>query len=118
MSLHGTIGAAAAVAAEEAVRLARIGELDDMGQVEQYIGAALSKFFEAQGPGLASKLAVYLEPATRKAVEVVKPSVMEALKEYTPTFAAIAGGMIGLSVILGTWIARREFRKRAGRRAA
>ena len=36
---------------------------------------------------------------------------MEALREYTPTFAAVAGAMIALSVLAGTYLARREFRK-------
>lgn len=118
MNLAGMIGEAAAVAATDAVRLARLGELSDIGQVEQYVGAALTKFMEQQGPAIADKLAVYLQPATQKAVEVIKPSVMEALKEYTPTFAAVAGAMVGVSVLVGTWLARREFRKSRGRRVA
>jgi len=53
---------------------------------------------------------------TKKAVDIIRPSVEQALKDYTPTFAAITGGMLALSVLLGTWIAKREFRKARGRR--
>jgi len=111
MNLAGLMGDVAGIAAEEAVRLVRIGELSDLGATEDYIGAAMSRFMDQQGPALAQKLAVYLEPATQKAVEVIKPSVMQALKDYTPTFAAVSGAMIALSVLAGTYLARREFRK-------
>lgn len=111
MNYIGLVADLAAIAAEDAVRLARLGEIESLGAAEDYIGAALSKVIDQQGPAIAEKLAVYLEPATQKAVEVIKPSVMEALRDYTPTFAAVAGGMIALSVLAGTWLARREFRK-------
>jgi len=111
MNFAGLIGDVAGIAAEEAVRLVQMGELSDLAAAEDYIGAAMAKFMDQQGPAIASKLAVYLEPATQKAVEVIKPSVMQALKEYTPTFAAVSGAMIALSVLAGTYLARREFRK-------
>jgi hypothetical protein len=109
MNLVALIPEATAVAANNAVREVRLGGLSDIGQVEQYISNALDKFFEKFGPGLADKLAVYIEPATKKAVEVIKPSVDQALKDYTPTFAAITGGMLALSVLLGVWISKRSY---------
>jgi hypothetical protein len=109
MNLVALIPEATAVAANDAVRQVQLGELSDVLGVEKYIGDALDKFFAQYGPGLADKLAVYIEPATKKAVEIIKPSVEQALKDYTPTFAAITGGMLALSVLLGVWISKRTY---------
>lgn len=111
MNVAAMLGEVAGIAAEEALRAARMGEISSVGEAQDLIGAAMTKFMDQQGPAIAEKLAVYLEPATQKAVDIIKPSVMEALKEYTPTFAAVSGTMIALSVLAGTYLARREFRK-------
>lgn len=117
MNLLGIASDATAVAATEAVRKVRLGEISDVIGVEKYISGALDSFFAKYGPGLADKLAVYIEPATKKAVEVIKPSVDQALKDYTPTFAAITGGMLALSVLLGVWISKRSYQHYSAKRS-
>jgi hypothetical protein len=118
MNLAGLAGEAVACAACEAVKRAYLGELSSLAEADSLISAAVSKFFESQGPQIASTMAPHIEAMTKKAVEVIRPSVEQALKEYTPTFAAISGGMLALSVLLGTYVAKREFRKARGRRRA
>lgn len=48
-------------------------------------------------------------PMMQSAVAAMKPAIMEALQEYTPTFAAVSGGMLALSVLLGIWVAKKTF---------
>lgn len=76
--------------------------------VEDYIADGVKAFFDKYGSNIASQLAAYAEPAAQKAVETVKPALQQVLTEYTPTFAAVAGGMIALSVLMGVWIAKRR----------
>ena len=104
--LAGLIGEAAGLAACEAVEKVRMGELSDMGQVENYIQTAMSSWLDKYGPQFGERLANIAKPATEKAMEVVKPQVEEALKSYMPQFAAIAGGLMGLALIFGVWIAK------------
>lgn len=118
MNLAGLAGEAVACAACEAVKRAALGELSSLAEADSLISSAVSKFFESQGPQIASSMAPYIESMTKKAVDVIRPSVEQALRDYTPTFAAITGGMLGLAVLLGTWVAKNEFRKSRGRRKA
>lgn len=48
-------------------------------------------------------------PLMQSAVEAMKPAIMEALQEYTPTFAAVSGGMLALAVLMGVWVAKKTF---------
>jgi hypothetical protein len=41
----------------------------------------------------------------------------DVLRDWTPSFAAISGGMMALAVLLGIWISKRTFIS-ARRRAA
>jgi len=100
------IGILAGEAAAEAVRQVRLGELSSLGQVETFIQDAISRWLDKYGAQFGAKLSEIAEPAAQKAVETIKPSVYQALNDYTPTFAVIAGGMMGLSVLLGVWIGR------------
>jgi hypothetical protein len=113
--VSGLIGAfsdLAACVACDAVRQTRLGEISDLGQAEQYMASAMNKFFESYGPTLAAKLTEMAKPATEKAMEVVRPQIEQALKDWTPTFAAITGGMVALSVLLGVYISKRTYEGR------
>lgn len=97
--------------AARAVEKARLGEFSSVAAAEDYVSQALASVIDKQGPMIAQKLAEVMEPAVQKAMDVIKPSMMEALKDYTPTFAAIVGGMIALAVLLGVGVSKRTFRK-------
>ena len=88
----------------DSVRLGGVG----LGQVDTLIANAIANYFSQHGEELAASMSQYVEPLTQKAVDVIKPSVYEALRDYTPTFAAVSGGMLALAVFLGLWIARRN----------
>jgi hypothetical protein len=118
MTLAGLAAEVTATAADEAVRRAALGELSSFAAAEDFIASAVADFFRSHGSEIAAKMEPYIRPMAEKAIEVIKPSMKQALEEYTPTFAAIVGGMFGLSVLLGSWIARREMRKGRRRRTA
>jgi len=105
------ISEVAACAACDAVKQVKLGELSSLADVDSYVKDAVAKFIDKQGPYIAEKMAAVIQPAAEKAVNIVKPSVMEALKEYTPTFALITGAVLGGAVLLGSWTAARSARK-------
>lgn len=93
-------------AAAGAIRQVDAGEVTTLGAVEDVIQSAMTGWLNKHGPELANRLMVLAEPAAKKAAEVVGPVVEAKLKAYTPIFAAIVGGMFGLSLLLGARIGR------------
>ena len=93
-------------AAAHAIRAARMGELSDIGQLDTLINEEVTKYLSKFGPDISAKLLALAEPAAKKAAEVVRPQVEEALAKYMPQFASIAGGLMGLAVLLGIWISK------------
>ena len=102
------LGAFAEALTDDCAARVQSGEIQDLDGVEDYLATGIATFFDKYGSNIASQLAAYAEPAAQKAVEVVKPALQQVLSEYTPTFAAVAGGMIALSVLLGVWVAKRR----------
>lgn len=111
VKLGDVIADTAARAATEAVRRVHSGEFQTLGAVEDFVGQALQSTISSYGPAIAQQLSAVLEPAAKKAIDVIKPSIDQALKDYTPVFASIVGVMIGMSVIAGVWIAKREMKR-------
>jgi hypothetical protein len=103
--LADDFGTAAAWAADEAVRRVGMGALPAVG-VEAFIQDAIKSWLDKYGPELGAQLTSIAEPAAKKAAEVVRPQVEAALKAYIPQFAAISGGLMGMAVLLGVWIAK------------
>lgn len=97
---------------EYATRIAQgtLGEIEDgtlqtCGEIEEYIERQLGDVtdeLKALATGAGS-------PLMESAVASMKPAIMEALQEYTPTFAAVSGGMLALAVLLGVWVAKKTF---------
>ena len=101
---------------EQGIRIARatldgihVGDLRSMEDVDEYIhrqlGDVVSDIFS--GDALTS----LTQPAVQKAIDTIKPAIMQALQDYTPTFAAISGGMLALAVLLGVWVSHETFRR-------
>ena len=83
----------------ESGRLRSYEEIDD--HVTRQLGDITDEL-KALATGSASPLA-------QSAVAAMKPAIMEALQDYTPTFAAVSGGMLALAVLLGVWVAKKTF---------
>lgn len=107
MNYAGLLGEIAATAATDAVAAARRGDIRSLGEAQDAVGSAMTSFLNQYGGSLAAQLTAIAEPAAQKAVETIKPALLEALKEYTPVAASVFGGIVALSIILGVWIARR-----------
>ncbi len=81
------------------------GTLSTLGEIEEHIDRQLGDItdeLKALATGASS-------PMMASAVASMKPAIMEALQEYTPTFAAISGGMLALAVLLGVWVAQKTY---------
>lgn len=103
----GSLGQVADTIACECAQAVRSGAVP-LGQLDTLVTNAIANYFSQHGAEIASSMSQYVEPLTAKAMDVIKPSMYEALRDYTPTFAAVSGGMLALAVFLGIWIARRN----------
>lgn len=80
-------------------RLRNLGEVED--HLERQLGDVTDEL-KALATGASS-------PLIQSMVASMKPAIMEALQEYTPTFAAVSGGMLALAVLLGVWVAKKTY---------
>lgn len=117
MNLYGLAAETAAEFAVGALDKVRLGELHSLGEVSSYVRSGMGSIFDALLPSAKQEFAALIEPATQKAVEAIKPAMYDVLRDWTPSFAAISGGMMALAVLLGIWISKRTFIS-ARRRAA
>lgn len=109
MGLAGTVLDAASLSAAEAVQGVRLGYLHSLEEVEEYVEVRLGSILDILMPSAKDELTALVTPATQQAVEAIKPAIYEALRDWTPSFATIMGGMIALSVLLGVWVSKRTF---------
>jgi hypothetical protein len=103
----------------QAVRIARgaldgiqLGELQSMEDIDEYVTGQLGDVMDTVSNIFSGQAVADLTaPAVQKAVDTIKPAIMEALRDYTPTFAAVSGGMLALAVLLGVWVAKETFKR-------
>lgn len=108
MNAYDTVLNAAAEAAIDGLNAVREGRVSLSG-VEEYVEARLGSILDIIMPSAKQEFATFIEPATQKAIEAVKPAMYEALRDWTPSIATIVGGMAGFAVLLGVWVSRRTF---------
>lgn len=83
----------------------RSGRIRSMGELEEFVERGLGQSIQdltALASGASS-------PMVQSMMESMKPTIMQALSDYTPTFAAITGGLLALSVLLGVWVAQETY---------
>jgi hypothetical protein len=107
---HRLISVLASEVAADAVRKVRLGELSSMGEITQYIASGLQAFLTMYGPQIGAQLIKIVEPAAKKAADIIGPVVEQKLKEHVPMFAAITGGLIGAAILGGVFISRATYR--------
>lgn len=80
------------------------GELRTMGDVDEFVTRELGAITDILTGDI-------VDPYIQKAIEAVKPAVMQVLEDYTPTFAAVSGGMLALAVLLGVYVSKKTFER-------
>src|SRR5579859_73654 len=83
----------------------RSGRIKTMGELEEFVDRGLGQSIDdltALASGASS-------PMIQSMMTSMKPTIMQALSDYTPTFAAITGGLLALSVLLGVWVAQETY---------
>lgn len=108
-------------AAKEALDRVYSGEIRSLAGVEEYVETRLSGILDLLMPAAKEEMSALLAPATQQAVEAIKPAMYEVLRDWTPSFAAIVGGMAGLAILLGVWVSKKTYtrtRRNPGRRLA
>lgn len=106
---------AATEVAIDALKLARAGKLRSMADAEKYVTDRLSGIMDVFMPALKEEAASILAPATQQAVDAIKPAMYDVLRDWTPSFAAIVGGMAGLAILLGVYVSKKTFTSRSRR---
>ena len=118
---YETVLNAAVEAAKDALNRVYSGELRTLAGVEDHVQARLGSVVDLLRPSLKEEAAVLLAPAAQQAVDAIKPAMYDVLRDWTPSFAAIVGGMAGLAVLLGVYVSKQTFtrtRRNPRRRAA
>lgn len=116
-SFYDIVLDAAADAAVSALRRVRTGEIRSLSGVEEYVSDRLGGVLDFLMPAAKEEVSALLAPATKQAIEAIKPAMYEALRDWTPSFAAIVGGMAGLAILLGVQVSRQTY-TRSRRRSA
>ena len=109
MNAYDTVLNAAADAAAEGLREVQCGRIRNLSGFEEYVETRLGSILDILMPSAKQEFATFIEPATQKAIEAVKPAMYEALRDWTPSIATIVGGMAGFAVLLGVWVSKRTF---------
>ena len=93
------------------------GEIRNSAQLGEYVHEGLGQLTAALtsilGGAATSAIAT---PAMQAAAQAFEPVLEQALSDYLPTFAAVTGGLLAVSVLLGVWVAKETFH-RGGRRS-
>ena len=100
---------AACNAAIDALQRVKAGEIRSLAGVEEYVETQLAGILDFLMPAAKEEVASLFAPATQQAVEAIKPAMYDVLRDWTPSFAAIVGGMAGLAVLLGVWVSKKTF---------
>ena len=109
---YDTVLDAACTAATEALNRVYTGEIRSLAGVEEYVEARLGGILDFLMPSAKEEISSLLAPATQQAVDAIKPAMYEVLRDWTPSFAAIVGGMAGLAILLGVYVSKRTNRSR------
>lgn len=105
MNLGEYVVQAATRVGQQAVDGIRSGQIRTMGELEEFVDRGLGQSAQdllAMASGASS-------PMVQSMMESMKPTIMQVLSDYTPTFAAITGGLLALSVLLGVWVAQETY---------
>jgi hypothetical protein len=109
VNAYDTVVAAAADAAVDTIRKLRSGEIRSADAAEENVRSHLSGILDFLMPTLSSEAQAVLAPATQQAIDAMKPAMYQVLQDWTPTFAAIVGGMAGLAILLGVHVSQRTY---------
>lgn len=109
MNTYDTVLNAAVEAAKDALDRVYSGEITSLAGVEDHVQDRLGSILDVLMPAAKEEAAALLAPAAQQAVDAIKPAMYDVLRDWTPSFAAIVGGMAGLAVLLGVWVSKQTF---------
>ena len=101
--------AAAADAAVDTIRKLRNGEIRSVDAAEGNVRSHLGSILDVLMPSLKDEAQTLLAPATQQAIDAMKPAMYQVLQDWTPTFAAVVGGMAGLAILLGVYVSKQTY---------
>ena len=88
----------------------RSGKIRNMGELEAFVDSGLGQSVD----DLTALVSGASSPMVTSMMASMKPTIIQALSDYTPMFAAITGGLLALSVLLGVYVAQETYSR--GRR--
>lgn len=93
--------------AQAAIEGIRLGRIRTLGELDDFVSGSLGQ----SAADVAAMFTGSSSPMVQSLVESMKPAVMQVLQDYTPTFAAVSGGMLALAVLLGVYVAKETFQR-------
>lgn len=108
-SAYDTVLDAAVQAAREALDRVYRGDITSLAGAEDYVETRLGSILDILMPAAKEEVTALLAPATQQAIEAIKPAMYDVLRDWTPSFAAIIGGMAGLAILLGVYVSKKTY---------
>ena len=83
-----------------------MGQLTEDKQTS-IISKAISDVLKPYIPTLGKQVLNIIKPAAEESVKIVKPSVIEAIKENLPTFSVLTGVIVASLVLSGIFLGKK-----------
>jgi hypothetical protein len=107
---------------------AALGEFSSMAEAEQYYSDRIQMLGQTDPSSTDSSnpLSSLLSPLTgnvvsslsSQAMNTIQPALLSIFAQYTPTFAAMTGAVVALSLLFGVYIAKETMLHISGRRGS
>lgn len=106
---------------------AALGDFNSMADAERYFDDQVQMLGQTDpAADTSNPLSSLLSPLTggvvsslsNQAMTAIKPALLDIFTQYTPTFAAMTGAMVGLSLLFGVYVAKETILHVSKRRAA
>lgn len=112
MNLGEYVTQKAVLVGQEAIDHVRAGRIKTMGELEEFVHKGLGQ----TSADLLSLVSGSQSPLVQSLVASVEPTITQMVSDYLPSFAAITGGMLALSVMLGVWVSTETHDYRRSKR--
>jgi hypothetical protein len=90
---------------QEAIDGVHSGRIRNVGELEAFVNRGLGQTAD----DITALVSGASSPMVQSMMASMQPTIMNVLTAYTPTFAAVTGGLLALSVLLGVWVAQETY---------
>jgi len=106
MDLREYVHQAGVKVAQDALGAIESGQVRTRDELDEFVARGLGQ----SASDIAAMFTGTSSPMVQSLMASMQPTIMQALQDYTPTFAAVSGGMLALSILLGIYISQETYR--------